>query len=172
MVNPIASKVPGRPVDMGAEQGATSPLKTSESKFDQVRADLRDQQARQVQIPPAVEQVSPQQKQALEAQLSARLQQGKNMSAQQLFGVDMKRAKQRVDHLTKQVNALPKTSAFEPFRDRLTTIDTQYRSAGRLVNAVKNSSSPADLMKVQLQMYQLTENLELMSKVIEQVTSG
>jgi hypothetical protein len=27
-------------------------------------------------------------------------------------------------------------------------------------------------MKVQMQMYQLTENLELMSKVVEQVTSG
>jgi hypothetical protein len=28
------------------------------------------------------------------------------------------------------------------------------------------------MMKVQMQMYQLTENLELMSKVVDQVTSG
>ena len=40
------------------------------------------------------------------------------------------------------------------------------------MNSVKSSESPGDLMKVQMQMYQLTENLEMMSKVVEQVSSG
>jgi hypothetical protein len=74
--------------------------------------------------------------------------------------------------LTTRVNSLPKTSAFDPIRSRLTSIDQQYKSAGQLVNSLKNADNPRDLMKIQMQMYQLTENLELMSKVVEQVTSG
>ena len=174
MVNPIISNVPGKPVDPGAEPGGglAGPLKTSESKFDQVRARLLDQQAEQVKMPPAVEQVSPEQQRVLQAQLSKRLEGAKRVSAHQLYAVEMKGAKEKVDRLTKQVNALPKTSAFEPFRNRLATIDAQYRSTGHLVNAVKSTASPEEFMKIQMKMYQLAENLELMSKVVEQVTSG
>ena len=84
----------------------------------------------------------------------------------------MRQAKSRIDHLTSRVNALPKTSAFDPLRQRLTSIDDQFQSAGKLIHSLNGQQSPADLMKVQLQMYQMTENLELMSKVMEQVTSG
>jgi len=41
-----------------------------------------------------------------------------------------------------------------------------------LLDSLKNTQNPQDLMKIQMQMYQLGENLELMSKVVEQVTSG
>jgi hypothetical protein len=40
------------------------------------------------------------------------------------------------------------------------------------MNSARSAENPGDLMKLQMQMYQLTENLELMSKVVEQVTSG
>jgi hypothetical protein len=172
MVNPILNKVPAQSVDLGSEQGGTKPAKVGESKFDQVRSRLLDQQAGQVQLPPAVNQVSTEQKKVLAAQLSTRLEQAKGTPVHKVFAVDMKSAKEKVDHLTKQVNALPSTSAFEPLRSRLAMIDQQYRSAGKLVNGIKGSNSPADLMKIQVQMYQLSENIELMSKVVEQVTSG
>lgn len=172
MVDPIISKASAKPLNSATEEGAASPLKTTESKFDKVRTRLQDEQAQQVQIPPEIKQVPPEQKKALQADLSRRIEKTKTMSPHEVFGVDMKRAKERVEHLTSRVNTLPRTSAFEPFRNRLASIDAQYKSAGQLVNSLKSTENPRDLMKVQMQMYQLTENLELMSKVVEQVTSG
>jgi len=172
MVDPILSKVPVKPLDSATEQGAANPSKTGESKFDKVRARLLDEKAQQVEIPPEVKQVSLEQKKVLQADLSKRLDQTGPASVHELFTVNMTRAKEGVENLTKRVNALPKTPAFEPIRNRLASIDAQYQSAGQLVNSVQGTESPGDLMKVQMQMYQLTENLELMSKVVEQVTSG
>ncbi len=171
MVDPIVSKAPVKPTHSAVE-GETGPLKTAESKFDKVRLRLQEQQAQQLQIPPEVKQVPPEQKKVLQADLSRRLDKSKGVTPHQVFGVDMKRARERVEHLTTRVNALPKTSAFDPIRTRLTSIDSQYKSAGQLLESLKNADNPRDLMKIQMQMYQLTENLELMSKVVDQVTSG
>jgi hypothetical protein len=171
-MDPIASKALVKPADSAVEQGVASATKGGESKFEKVRNRLQDEQAAQVKIPPEVKQVSLEQKKLLEADLNQRLADAKARSPHQVFGVEMKRAKDAVDHLTNRVNALPKTPAFEPFRKRLASIDEQYQSAGRLMNSARSAENPGDLMKLQMQMYQLTENLELMSKVVEQVTSG
>lgn len=171
-MDPIIGKVPAKPLDSAAEQGDSGPAKTGESKFDKVRSRLQDQQAKEVEIPPEVKQVSPEQAKILETNLTQRLGQSPATSPQKIFAVDMKSAKAQVDHLTSRVNALPKTPAFEPFRQRLTSIDSQFESTGQLVHSLKGTESAQELMNVQVQMYQLTENLELMSKVVEQVSSG
>jgi len=172
MVDPILSKVPAKPPDSAAEQEALGPTKSGESKFDKVRVRLQDQQAESVQIPPEVKQVSPEQKKLLQDDLSKRLENKGNTSAHEVFAVDLKHAKAGLEHLTSRVNALPQTPAFEPFRQRLASIDAQYQATGQLLNTVKGTQNPGELMKIQMQMYQMTENLELMSKVVEQVTSG
>lgn len=172
MVDPILNKLPVKPLDSATEQGVASPSKTGESKFDKVRSRLQDEQAESVEMPPEVKQVSLEQKKVLEAELSKRVEEMGTSSAQELFAVHMRRAKEGVEHLTNRVNALPKTPAFEPFRKRLASIDAQYQSAGRLMNSVQGTENAGDLMKIQMHIYQLTENLELMSKVVEQVTSG
>jgi hypothetical protein len=172
MVDPIVSKTTAKPITSATEDGGASPLKTSESKFDKVRTRLQDEQAQQLQIPPEVKQISPEQKKVLQADLSKRLEGTKGTSPHEVFGVDMKRAKDKVANLTTRVNSLPKTSAFDPIRSRLTSIDSQFKSTGQLLDSLKSTENPRDLMKIQMQMYQLTENLEMMSKVVEQVTSG
>jgi hypothetical protein len=172
MVDPIVSKTSAKPITNATDDGTASPLKTSESKFDKVRTRLQDEQAQKLQLPPEVKQIPPDQKKVLQAELSTRLEKTKGASAQQVFGVDMKRTKDKVDNLAARVNSLPKTSAFDPIRTRLTSIDSQFKSTGQLLDSLKNTQNPQDLMKIQMQMYQLGENLELMSKVVEQVTSG
>jgi hypothetical protein len=169
MGGPVINKVVTTPVKPSADQTGTSPAKVGESKFDKVRASLQDSQATEVKMPPEVRQVSTEQRKILQADLSDRL---KTSSPQQIFGAHMQQATNSLQQLTTRVNALPKTSAFDPLRQRLASIDAQYHSAGSLVNSVKGNSNPAELMKIQMQMYQLTENLELASKVVEQVTSG
>jgi hypothetical protein len=172
MVDPIVSKMPVKGVSTPDDQGASTPVKSGESKFDQVRTRLQEQQVQGVEIPPEVKQVSSEQIKTLETDLHKRLQQPGATPTSSLFAPDLKRSKIQVDNLTSRVNALPKTPPFDPLRQRLTAIDSQYQSAGKLIGSIQGNASSADLMKIQLQMYQLSENLELMSKVVEQVTSG
>lgn len=171
MINPIVSKLPSKALDSLTKQGDGRLVKVGESKFDQVRTRLLNQQAPRVDLPPEVKQVSFEQQNALKVELTKQLMRGAD-STGQFFAGRMKRTSRKIAQLTDHVNSLPKTATFEPFRQRLASIDNQYQSAWKLVNSIGRSSNPADLMKVQMQMYQLTENLELMSKVVEQVTSG
>jgi hypothetical protein len=172
MADPIITKAPLKPLESAIDQDGAGPAKTGESKFDKVRNELMDQKAQQVEIPPEIKHVSLEHKKVLEAELSQRLKQTGPAPAHKLFAPDMKRAKEGIEHLNKRVDALPKTPAFEPFRKRLASIDAQYQNAGQLMNSVTGNASPGDLLKIQMQMYQLTENMELMSKVVSQVTSG
>ncbi len=172
MVDPVVSKLPAKSLDTALNPEGSKTVKTGDSKFDQVRARLIDEQAQRVEMPPEIKQVSVEQKKVLQADLAQRTESMGTRSPRELFGVDMKRAKEGIERLHNRVDALPKSSALEPFRKRLASIDAQYQSTGQLVNAPHATDSPADLMKIQLQVYQLTENLELMSKVVEQVTSG
>jgi hypothetical protein len=170
MVDPIANAVSGKALDIADGQDKSKGPKTGESKFDKVRADLQDKDAQKVSLPPEVKQVPPEKVQALQADLSSQL--AKGSSPQQVLGVSMKRTKVGVDQLAKRVNALPRTPAFQPLRDRLLSIDNQFQSAGKLVNSINGGESPQQILKIQMSMYQLTENMELMSKVVDQVTSG
>ncbi len=171
MVDPVVGKAV-KSLDSATAEGAAGPAKTGESKFDKVRSRLLDEQAEHAEIPPEVKQVSADQQKALQADLSQRVEKMGTTSPADLFAVNLTQAKAGVQHLTNRVNALPKTPAFEPFRQRLASIDAQYQQAGQLVGSLDGKQSTGDLMKIQLQMYQLTENLELMSKVVEQVSSG
>jgi len=171
MIDPILSKLPSGGLDSLTQQREKNPFKTGDSKFDQVRSRLLPQDP-QIDLPPEVKQVSSEQQRLLKVELTNHLEVKGASSARQFFGVRMKDATQHISQLAKRVNSLPRTARFEPFRQRLASIDQQYQSAGKLVSSIGQSSNPGELMKVQMQMYQLTENLELMSKVVEQVTSG
>src|ERR1700761_6589923 len=170
MVDPIAKAATGKVLDAVDGQDKASPAKSGQSKFDRVRADLQDRNAQQVAIPPEVKQVSLQQQKAMQADLASQM--AKGAAPQQVLGVNMKRTQVAVDRLTKRVDALPKTPSFQPLRDRLNSIDAQFQDAGKLLNSIKGGESKQDLLNIQMKMYQLSENLELMSKVVEQGTSG
>ncbi|HKS72889.1 MAG TPA: hypothetical protein VJQ82_06795 [Terriglobales bacterium] len=171
MVNPVINKTV-QPFNTTATEGSASPAKVGESKFDKVRARQLDDQASRVDLPPEVKSVSPDQKARLALDLAKQLQNSNTLPVHELFAPKLQQAKLGVQNLAKRVNALPKTQAFDPLRQRLASIDSQYQAAGKLVNSLQGAKNPGDLMKIQMQMYQLTENLELMSKVVEQVSSG
>ena len=170
MVDPIVSKVPAKSINSLGDDSGAAGVKTGESKFDKVRARLQEQQS--VQMPPEVKHVSPEQTKVLQTELNQRVQKAGTTSAPELYGTDLKQLKSRIDTLTSRVNSLPKTPGMDPLRQRLTSIDDQFQAAGKLIHSLNGQQSPTDLLKVQLQMYQMSENLELMSKVVEQVSSG
>jgi hypothetical protein len=53
----------------------------------------------------------------------------------------------------------------------LTSIATQVQQTGQLINNMKDTD-PQSLLNVQMQMYQMSQNVEIMSKVVDQVNSG
>jgi len=171
MVDSVVGKAV-KSLDSATEQATAGSAKSGESKFDKVRSRLLDEHAERTEIPPEAKQVPPEQQKVLQADLSQRIDKLRTTSPSELFGTHLTQAKQGIEDLGHRVHALPKTPAFEPFRQRLASIDSQYQQAGQLVSSLDGKQSPADLMQIQLQMYQLSENLEIMSKVVEQVTSG
>ena len=170
MVDAISKAGAGKVLDVSGGKDGTAAPKTAESKFDKVRAQMREKEAQQPDLPPEVKKVSLPQQNALRADMSSRLAKGAN--PKQVLSADLKHTKQKLDSLTKRVNALPNSSALLPLRDRLLSIDTQFQNAGKLVNSIKGGESPQQLLNVQMSMYQLSENVELMSKAVEQVSSG
>ena len=152
----------------GPEQGK----KTGESKFDQVRNQMADQQNMQVNMPPEVKQVTPAEKQNLISDLRKRLDSPGNKSPQEMFGPDMKHARVQMDGLQNRVNALPKNEAFDPIRNRLTTMESQFEKTNKMLAGIQNMQDPRELLKVQMELFQLTQNVELLSKVVEQANTG
>jgi len=173
MADPIISKGAVRAITPKQDFGTAATEKGGPSKFDQIRSNLQDDRLNvPYNLPPQVTQVSGQQTRILESDLRKRMQAGRSRSPREVFKVDMKRTQVSMEGLTRQVNALPKTSAFDPIRQRLNTIEANFKATGELVNGLAGTNNPRDLLKVQVQIYQMTQNIELVSKVVEQVNSG
>ena len=168
MVDAISKTGASKVLDIAGGQDGSAAPKTGQSKFDKVRAGL--QQKEQVELPPEVKQVSLAQQNALRTEMSKNV--AKGADPKRVLATDLQNVKQKADLVTKRISALPKTPAFQPLRDRLLSIDTQFQNAGKLLNSIKGGESPQQLLKVQMGMYQLSENVELMSKAVEQVSSG
>ena len=172
-MNPIANKTVTRTVATNLEQGQgqSEIQKTGPSKFDQVRAQQMENTSPPVDLPPAVTQVSPAQTQTLQAELRQRVQSTSSNPAD-LLKVDLGNTGTSLNQLTKRVSALPNSQATDPIRSRLMSIDQQYKATGQLFNNGGQQMSQQDLLNAQTQIYLMSENISLVSKVVDQVTGG
>jgi hypothetical protein len=153
-----------------AAQAAPGTGKVQPSRFDDIRSQLAQKVAADLTLPPPA-QISSQQQTLLESALRKRLTGTQPTSASQFFGVDRKNTQLKIQSLTQAVNKLPNDSALDPIRDRLTSIATQFEQTGQLIGNMKDTD-PKSLLNVQMQMYQMSQNVEIMSKVVDQVNSG
>lgn len=179
MPDPISSTVANRAATMG-QTPDVAPAETSKqgpSRFDQVRQG-QTQQAQQAQpnapadIPQLKTQLTPDQRKVAEADLRKRLDSSGGANPQAIFKPDMKSARVQLDALHRKAQAVPSGPAATTVQDRLNSLDAQYQESGKILDGLSNASSPGDMLKFQMQMYQFTQNMDLMSKVVEQVTSG
>jgi len=177
MPDPISSATVNKIANAGTE--AASPAATKEtakqgpSKFDEVRQSQQAQPtAPAAQIPPLNSQVTPAQRKIVETDLRKRLDSSGGASPQAIFKPDMKSARVQLDALHRKAQAIPPGPAADTLRDRLNSLDAQFQDSGKILDGLSNVSSPGDMLKFQMQMYQFTQNMELMSKTVEQVTSG
>jgi hypothetical protein len=77
-----------------------------------------------------------------------------------------------LNQLKSRVSALPASSALDQIQKRLSDLDTQFQKAGASIEAMNGSASPKQLLKLQMDMNNLSENLTIVSKMADQATSG
>jgi len=94
------------------------------------------------------------------------------VNPQTIFKPDMKSARVQLDALHRKAQAIPPGPAAETLRDRLSSLDTQFQESGKILQGMSSASSPGDMLKFQMQMYQFTQNMQLMSKTVEEVSGG
>jgi CRISPR/Cas system-associated endoribonuclease Cas2 len=153
-------------------QQSSSAGKIGPSKFDALRADLNKQLSKPLNIPPLVTRISEQQRTVLENDLRRRLDGAGATQPRDFFKVDFKNAKTQVQNLNRAAAGLPKSDALAPLRDRVKAIEEQFEASGKLLKGLDSIDNPEELLRVQVQLYQVTQNVELMSKVVDQVSSG
>jgi hypothetical protein len=152
-----------------ARQGASEGLKSGPSKFDLLRADL-NQKLNGTPLPPKVTSINDQQKQLLENDLRRKLETGK--SPQDLFGGDMTQLQTRIADLNRQVAAVPNTSAFDPLRKRLASIESDFNASAKLLTNPGSLDDPKQLLEMQMEVYKLSQNVEIMSRTVGDAASG
>jgi hypothetical protein len=172
MANPTVGKVGANAVNQIRDiqkQGAGPKL--SPSKFEKVRAELGQQIAASLKLQPPVTEVSAQQRKTLENDLRKRLKQSDVRTVEDVFKVQMKSAQGGIEELKRTVAAMPKIGALDPLKQRLKDIESQFNASGNALSGL-NLNDPGSLLQMQIQIYQVTQNVEVMSKVVDGVSSG
>ena len=154
----------------GARQALQDRQKSAPSKFDLLRADLSQKLMGPTQLPPKVTSINDQQKQLLENDLRRKLETGK--SPQELFNTDMKQLRTGIADLNQRVAAVGDTSAFAPLRERLKSIESDFNASAKLLNLTGSTDDPKQLLQMQMEVYKLAENVEIMSRTVSETASG
>ena len=173
MVDPLISQIGKKIATEGTKPSVPAAEKIQASKFDQVR---NAQGASPVettgQLPPELQQLPEEAMPGLQADLRRRLEQTQAKNAADLFRGDHRANQSAIDSLSRRIREVPQSPLADGLKQRLVSIESQYVEAGRLLDATTSLDSPRELMKVQVHMYRLAQNIELVSKVVEQVTGG
>jgi hypothetical protein len=152
----------------GPSLGQTA--KTGPSKFDVISSQIAQKVAADVKLP-RVAPPSAQQMSSIESGLKHQMERTDARSATEFFQVGMKDTRLNLDKLAQAVGKLPPQNTYSPFRERLQVMEQQFQKSGDLIQQVKGMD-PKSILNVQVQLYQLSENIGLMSKMVEQVSSG
>lgn len=171
-MDPITGKAAARGVAQAQSSSAPAQKqKAGPSKFDELRSELIERLAEQARVPPET-RISPQQQNALRNDLEKRLSERGPERVQADLRVEQARAESKLEGVRRTVEELPRHSAFEPIRDRLRTIEAQFSRTNGLLQNIGKLDSPERLLKVQMQVYEVTKNVEMLAAVANSVNSG
>jgi hypothetical protein len=124
------------------------------------------------QMPKMVDQVSADQRAQLERDLRKKLESTNAKTPKDLFRPEMRTAEADLARLNQKVEAMPKSESTSLLRDRLSMIEDKFGASQKILGGLDKLDSPRDLLKVQVEMYQMTQNIEILSKVVESMSGG
>jgi hypothetical protein len=75
-------------------------------------------------------------------------------------------------NVRRQVSAVPDITAFAPLRDRLNSIESDFNASAKLLDGNVSLNDDGKLLEMQMQMYKMTENVEVLSRTVSEVGSG
>jgi hypothetical protein len=154
----------------GARQALSEGQKSAPSKFDLLRADLNQKLMGAAQLPPKVTSINDQQKELLKNDLRQKLATGRTQ--REVFSGDMSQLRSGIADLNRQVAAVPDLSAFAPLRERLKSIESDFNASAKLLKSPSSIDDPNRLLEMQLEVYKLAQNVEIMSRTVSEATSG
>lgn len=172
MADPIVGKVGAAIVRNTGVEGNPAIEKQGPSKFDAVKNQAAAGKADGVTLPPAVEQVPEAQKQQLLSEVRQRMESNPAASPREVYGPEVAKAGEQIGSLRNRVTKLPKNDFSNNVTARLDLIDSQFRKAGGMLDKISTMNDPRGLLQLQMQLYQVSQNVELVSKAVEQVNSG
>ena len=167
-ISKLASQtVANKTTDLQA-QGKTNP-----SKFDEVRSRLEkptgapEQQATQAAAP-----ISPQERIRIEAEFKKRLEEVRLRDLDEIFKADLQKSKEQLDTTRRQLSSQLSNSAIDVVKSRLVQVEKQFLESGRLLKNIEKLKSPESYLKLQYEMYELNQNVELLSKIASEIVNG
>lgn len=167
MAGDLVGKIGTQAIKTQTETGGAVTGKDSPSKFDEVKDAKKVAGA--PEVPPLVETLDAQQQKGAETTLVKRME---SKAGPALFQDDLSKAKRGIDLQSKKVQQLPKTSDYDPLRQRMTVLEDQYQATEQIVKKLGSMENPKELLKVQVELYKVSQNIELFSKVVESATSS
>lgn len=167
MIGKVGIGVPAR---VGGE-GAPAVEKKGPSQFDAVQQEAAAE-AGSPKLPPPVQAVSEAKRKELVSEVRRGSESNPSEPPRKVWGPELQDAGTQLDRLKGRVERLPKSDLTAELKQRLESIDGQYQSTNKMMDQLQNMSDPRSLLKLQVEMYQITQNLEMVSKAVEQVNSG
>ena len=150
--------------------GLAQTPKVGPSKFDLIRTQIAQRLAADVKLSPAAP--PPTQHLSLtKTELRQPLRRSGAISPPEAIRQNLTTARAEMDRLTDAVGKLPDQPASSPLRERLEDLERQFQKSGDLIFQL-NDMDPKSLLNAQMQLYQLSGNIGLMSKLVEQASSG
>jgi len=151
--------------------GSEAQKKVNPSKFDEVRSQLeKPGTPEQVGLPQAT-RISPQEKMRVEAEFKKRLE-DRLRDLDEIFETDLRKSKEKADAIRRDLSSQPPSPAIDSVKSRLLQVENQFLESGRLLQGLGKMDSPEDYLRMQLQMYKMNQNVELLSRVAGEVVSG
>jgi hypothetical protein len=165
---------PGGLPKTGIEPGTRPP--GEQSKFQQVRdgktAGAEQAAADSPQAPQTPAELTRPNRDKMLADLRRKIDSSGAKTPQELFRGEMQQMQVNLDKVRKQVEAVPRRSESGPLRDKLSSIEASFANADKMLQSMSSLDSPRDLLKMQMQIYQMSQNVEILSKAVEQMSSG
>ena len=128
---------------------------------------FKDLQSQRTEALPPMKEVGAAERKTIERDLRRRLEATQTQEPAKVFGPDLKDLRARIDA------AAPRVGDLGPdFRERLSSIESQYAAAEQRLKQIPDTGNLRDLLAMQTEMYKLGQNIEIFSKVVDATTSG